>query len=134
MGGWNHSDAEAMAALQHSIDRLRDGPVSISRLLPRPRREMTAYVRVMISVYRAALQISGARAIVDTSKYPGYAATLNKHPDVDLRVIHLIRDSRAMAHSWTRPLREPQHMLSGNPCVLNTSGFASKPTRTGANP
>jgi hypothetical protein len=60
---------------------------------------MTAYVRVMISVYRAALQISGARAIVDTSKYPGYAATLNKHPDADLRVIQLLRDSRAVAHS-----------------------------------
>jgi hypothetical protein len=101
-GGWSTSHAEVMTVLQHSVDRLRDAPVAPSRLLPRFQREMTAYAEVMRSVYGAALEVSGASIVVDTSKYPGYAATINSLSDVDLQVIHLLRDSRGVAHSWTR--------------------------------
>jgi hypothetical protein len=96
-----------MTVLQHRVDRLRHAPVSPSRLSPRVQREMTAYAEVMRSVYVAVLEVSGASMAMDTSKYPGYAATINSLPDVDLRVIHLLRDSRGVAHSWTRQRRLP---------------------------
>ena len=40
--------------------------------------------------------------IVDSSKRFSYAVLLSLLPFVDLRVVHLVRDSRAVAYSWAR--------------------------------
>jgi hypothetical protein len=56
----------------------------------------------MVSLYRAIGKHAGARLIVDSGKYPAEPATLLGRDDVDLRVLHLIRDPRATAHSWRR--------------------------------
>ena len=53
-------------------------------------------------LYRAIQTVSGAEVIVDSSKRLSYAALLGLLPFVDLRVVHLIRDSRAVAYSWGR--------------------------------
>ena len=39
-------------------------------------------------------EVSGCQTLVDSSKVPGWLLTLARLPDVDLRVIHLIRDGR----------------------------------------
>jgi hypothetical protein len=44
---------------------------------------------------------------VDSSKHPSLAHCLRWQPDVDLRVLHVIRDSRAVAYSWSRQVRRP---------------------------
>ena len=45
--------------------------------------------------------------IVDSSKRLSYAVLLSLLPFVDLRVVHLIRDSRAVAYSWGRTKVSP---------------------------
>ena len=40
--------------------------------------------------------------VVDTSKAPGGAWLVADTAGIDLRVIHLVRDPRATAHSWSR--------------------------------
>ena len=45
---------------------------------------------------------------VDASKHASLAFCLRTTPEIDLRVVHLVRDPRAVAYSWTRPLKRPE--------------------------
>jgi hypothetical protein len=60
-------------------------------------------VRRTLATYRAIREVTGARLIVDSSKYPAEVAALLDRPEVDLRILHLVRDPRASAYSWRRP-------------------------------
>lgn len=51
---------------------------------------------------RSFAAVSDARVVVDTSKRPVDAAVLAGLPDVDLYVVHMVRDPRAVVHSWGR--------------------------------
>ena len=51
--------------------------------------------------------MSGCDLVVDSSKHPSLAHCLRWQPDLDLRVLHLVRDSRAVAYSWSRQVRRP---------------------------
>ena len=55
-----------------------------------------------VDLYRAIARVSGTRLIVDSSKTPAYGLFLAAQPELDVRVVHLVRDGRAVAHSWTR--------------------------------
>jgi len=59
------------------------------------------------SLYAAIVAVSGAELVVDTSKMPWFAGVLARAPSVDLRILHLVRDSRAVAYSWTRSRLRP---------------------------
>ncbi len=62
---------------------------------------------ILERLYRAILRVSGAGVIVDSSKRLSYAVLLSLLPFADLRVVHLVRDSRAVAYSWTRSKESP---------------------------
>ena len=49
----------------------------------------------------------GRKTIIETSKDPTFACLLMRMPSSDVRIVHLVRDSRAVAYSWTRRRREP---------------------------
>lgn len=53
--------------------------------------------------YGAMRDVTRARMIVDSSKVPLYATWLHEMPSIDLYVLHLVRDPRAVAYSWSRP-------------------------------
>jgi hypothetical protein len=61
-----------------------------------------AYASVQARLYEAIAAVTGSRVIVDSSKAPSGAASLRLAPGVDPRVVHLIRDPRAVAYSWRR--------------------------------
>ncbi|BCJ68774.1 sulfotransferase [Polymorphospora rubra] len=63
---------------------------------------VTAALDRMVGCYRAITAQTGARLVVDGSKFPAEAAALLRRDDVDLRILHLVRDPRASAHSWRR--------------------------------
>jgi hypothetical protein len=52
--------------------------------------------------FRAILEKSGKSVIVDISKNPLRAFLLMKHPSIDFRLIHLVRDGRGVAWSLLR--------------------------------
>ena len=55
------------------------------------------------AVFRAVVETTGSRVVVDSSKWPGYAHFLQRLPGVELSVVHLVRDPRGVAHSRRKP-------------------------------
>jgi hypothetical protein len=53
-------------------------------------------------LYPAISAVSGAEVIVDSSKSVPYARMLGLLPELDLHIVHLVRDARAVARSWQR--------------------------------
>lgn len=47
-------------------------------------------------------KVSGSSVLVDSSKLPAYGALLARSDLLDVRVVHLVRDPRAVAYSWQR--------------------------------
>jgi len=59
-------------------------------------------------LYEAIQRVSGASIIVDSSKSPSYALLLAQLPFLEVHVVHLVRDSRAVAYSQQRAKRKPE--------------------------
>jgi len=80
---------------QRLISGLDDLPAALSRL------------------YRAVSTVSGADVVVDSSKLPTFAVLVDSIPDVDLTLLHLVRDPRAAAFSWRRVKAQPDRRAEG---------------------
>lgn len=59
-----------------------------------------AFERDNLAVYRAALEETGASVVLDKSKKLGRAMRLAEIGEIDLTVLHVVRDPRAVAHSF----------------------------------
>jgi hypothetical protein len=53
-------------------------------------------------LYQSIWETSGRQIIVDSSKVPSHLLLLQQIPSIDLRVLHLIRDGRAVVYSWSK--------------------------------
>ncbi len=72
-------------------------------------RRLGSYTAVLRPLYASIRRVSGCEVVVDSSKDAPYAFLLAAMPDaIDLSLLHLIRDSRAVAYSWTRKRRRPE--------------------------
>ena len=65
-------------------------------------RQLARYEAYLVPLYRAIAEVGGARVVVDSSKLPSHAAILRRLDPIDLRMIHLVRDSRGVAYSWQK--------------------------------
>jgi hypothetical protein len=102
-GGWDAVDAERQAGRIMIVGRQRHFPlVATGAGSARFRAELAAYADIQARLYRAVAEVSGDPVVVDSSKSPVYALTL-RAAGLDVEVVHLVRDSRAVAYSWTRP-------------------------------
>jgi hypothetical protein len=55
-------------------------------------------------VYQGLVDASARQVVVDSSKLAAYLVLLAEVSSLDVHVVHLVRDPRAVAHSWLRPL------------------------------
>jgi Sulfotransferase family len=55
------------------------------------------------SLYTAIRDVSRGQVVVDSSKLTTYLVMLAHLSSIDVHVVHLVRDPRAVAHSWLRP-------------------------------
>jgi len=107
-GGWGRVDAEEMRSLGARIDRPGFVPLMLSPgLTPNYRRSLDRYTEILAQLYRAIRVVGSATAIIDSSKIPSTAFLVRRIPSIDLRVVHLIRDVRGVAYSWTKLVRRP---------------------------
>ena len=134
-GGWDQFDVAQFLEIKKSVDRNRHilrlaasrppdrraGPASpgaAGTMLPGsslasggsnsvPARAVW-YADAYARLYAAIAQVSGCRVVVDSSKHASLAFCLHMSADIDLRVLHVVRDSRAVAYSWTKRIRRPE--------------------------
>jgi hypothetical protein len=69
---------------------------------------LNEYRRLMLSLYSAIAEASGSRVVVDSSKFVTHVLPLAGGRGLDVTVVHLVRDSRAVAYSLQRPRFRPQ--------------------------
>jgi Sulfotransferase family len=107
-GGWQQVDANEAARLRATVDRHRNlDRIAGLRRQGRLAADMAAYLDVTSRLYQAVQEVSGASVIVDSSKTLSYALVLRDLPCFDLRLVHLVRRSHGVAHSWSKQVRKP---------------------------
>ena len=111
-GGWENVDIDKMVEFRPYVERRRYTPhyALAARTNVRSRKVNSVLEEcgpLLERLYRAILTVSGAGVIVDSSKRFSYAVLLSLLPFADLRVVHLVRDSRAVAYSWGRTKESP---------------------------
>jgi len=125
-GGWRDQHLVATRQLQLRVARQRHLP----RLLTMRQAgqgfsaDVATYTTIYAQLYRAIAAESGATRIVDASKWPVQALALARG-GVDVRVIHLVRDVRGVAHSLSK-----RHVV--RPHTVDEADFMSHRTPAGA--
>jgi len=61
----------------------------------------------LATLYRAVAEVADAEVVVDSSKFPSHLVALTQIPELDVRVVHIVRDPRAVAYSWQRDKVDP---------------------------
>lgn len=98
--------------------------------------ELDIYNEAFSKAYEAIAQITGAKVIIDSSKYPLHGLALEKSPEIDLKVMLLVRDPRAVAYSWERyrirpevhweKKEMPRHNVVRSALAWNASNYLTK--------
>lgn len=122
-GGWDRLDLETILDIRYSVDR----PWGMPRVLVRGLKGLETYAQALGSLYEAILDVSGSHVIVDSSKLPSHTLILSRMPAVDLRMVHLVRDSRGVAYSTSKRVEKPTS--SGPPTLLPRYGPVSSAAR-----
>lgn len=107
--GWAKVDLDRVLHLKNAVDRQRRLPLTARRhTSPRLRSLLVEYAEYYRSIYTAARAVSGAKVVVDSSKVAPTAMAISHDPLIDMRVIHLVRDPRGVAHSWSKVVARPE--------------------------
>jgi hypothetical protein len=108
-GGWSTVDVDRILALRQAVERTRHIPrLAAPRLGAELHAQVTEYAGYYARLYRAAAKVSGASVLVDSSKHGALAYCLRWAEGIDLRVVHVVRDSRGVAYSWTKRVARPE--------------------------
>lgn len=107
-GGWSQLDVDAVLALQASVERDRWIPLLLRPSLSSDFAErLASYQGILARLYHGAAAATGARVVVDASKHVSAALGLRRNDSIELHLVHLIRDSRGVALSWTKSVQRP---------------------------
>jgi len=123
-----------LIAAQHDVARF----AARRRLLKDPQgrrlgRKSPALTQVRTAIGTACREfadVTGSRVVVDSSKRPVDAAVLADVDCVDHYVLHIVRDPRAVAHSWRRA---KQFRVNGEVKTMGTRHLPASVRRWVAN-
>jgi hypothetical protein len=108
-GSLSESRIEAMRHLSAEVGQIRHFPRLLSQNRARwETGSLRSYVDVLGPLYRAIANVSRCTVMIDSSKDPVYAAALLAVPDLDVKLVHLVRDARAVAFSEQRQKPKPE--------------------------
>lgn len=108
-GGWANVDVGRVRELKDAVDRQR-------RMLQTARRRPSStvhgksveYADYYRRIYAAAARIAGTDIVVDSSKVAPTALALSHSDQINLRILHIVRDSRGVAFSWSKQVARPE--------------------------
>ncbi len=108
--GWDNVDYERMIDLRWKIDRTRRlGEIVKAHHSGLITQEQDEYIEHLAKVLHAAAKTNpGTEVILESSKHLTTAALLALEPSLDVRVLHVVRDPRGVAYSWTKKVKRPE--------------------------
>jgi hypothetical protein len=113
--GWHRVDLESVLVGQPGSSRFKYareaglGPTFLKSPFGKGfQRRIEALNVLYMQLYSAISQVSGCPVVVDASKHASLLSNLRCHKPLDITVIHMIRDSRGVAYSWTKMQRRPE--------------------------
>src|SRR3954454_8405020 len=99
-GGWGRLDLDTGMRVRYSWDRAYSIPKLLrARSQERADSDLTYYTDSLQGLLAAISSVSGGAVVIDSSKLPSHTMLLQRIPDLDLRMVHLVRDSRGVAYS-----------------------------------
>lgn len=103
-GGLGDRELDRIAAAKDRVDHWWLAPQLGRRLgTRRQRADVDLYRGGLRRLYAAIAAESGAAVLIDSSKDVSHGYALRGiEEDIDLHVLHLVRDPRAVAYSWRR--------------------------------
>jgi hypothetical protein len=111
LGPPNRWEAEGRRLAGIQLSRFRERHTrSLLRGLRHPDRvdaDVRDFAESSERLYLEVASATGSTIVVDSSKVPTHAAALAMMPRVDAHLVHLVRDPRATAYSWSRPREQP---------------------------
>mgnify|MGYP001242309688 CR=1 FL=1 len=93
---------ESYPLLQHKFERYRNFAHLLMNRISHS-TEYTRYADITTTLLKSILEVSKKAIIVDSSKNPIRAYALTMIPNLDLRIIHMVRDGRGVA--WSQKSR-----------------------------
>lgn len=105
-GGWQGLDVTRLVELRNTVDRPWFVPfLLLPALMPHGlRADVQEYADAVARLYAAIDEVSGGRVVIDSSKIPSYSLIL-RLAGVEQVVVHLVRDSRGVVHSWRKEVQ-----------------------------
>jgi len=107
-GGPKQIEAKQMVRMQRQGYRTRH---LVNMLMPWGsrwiRRRLGDHLDDLGRFYRAIGHVTHSRVVVDSSKFPSYGFVLEHVDDIELHVLHLVRDPRAVVYSWQTHKHDP---------------------------
>lgn len=77
-------------------------------------RAFHEYLDLVQRIYQAISHEAACKVIVDSTKVPHFSYLLKRTGAFDVRVLHLVRDSRAVVRSWQRPKKRVDTQAQGS--------------------
>ncbi len=119
------SSVSEILRLKESVRVRRLMSLFKARLLKRPLpNDCTKYLSIWSGLLSSLRRCSGAKVIVDSSKAPHLIYALSLAPDINVHVIQLVRDSRAVAYSYGR-LKVTRESVSRTRYIKRSSPLAA---------
>jgi len=108
-GGWSQVDLGEVRRLADRVDRQRHlGRTATAWPTGSTVRAVERYAGYYRRIYQAALDISGAEVVIDSGKHPSLALALSHDRSIDLRALHMVRDSAGVSYSWSKQQARPE--------------------------
>lgn len=71
------------------------------------------YKQNLSTLYQSIIKTTNTQVIIDSSKLPSYANIITELKNFDVYIIHLVKDSRATAYSWTKTIKREDSSENG---------------------
>lgn len=109
-GGFDKIDVDKVYALKHSVERIRYIPKLMFPSLrsSKYQKHLSEYIELLNRLYNSIRNVSGSTYIIDSTKDTPYGFVLATIPNIEINVVHLVRDSRGVAYSWQKKKRRPE--------------------------
>jgi hypothetical protein len=109
-GGFDRAMLERACALTERVSLHRHSLVHLSPLKASPFvRDTAEYADMITRVYQAIRSVTGSEVIVDSSKIPSYYFVLKESDRLETKIVHIVRDSRAVVYSNRRKKYDPSN-------------------------